>query len=76
MVDNVEHLHFPVWNTGNPLDYEIRVGYTSMNGTGANLVDYSLAWWTTAIPEPASLVMLGFGTFVLLFVRRRLRQEA
>jgi hypothetical protein len=69
LVDNVEHLHFPVWLAGNPNDYDIRVDYTSQNGTNAGLVDYGLAWWTTAVPEPSTLVMISLAA-VGVFARR------
>lgn len=73
IVDNVEHLHIPVWQAGNPFDYEIRVDYGNMNGTNANLVNYGLAWWTAAVPEPATLVLTLFGC-AFAITRRHDRQ--
>ena len=68
LFDNVEHLHFPVWQAGNALDYEIHVSYPNLFA-GANLVDYGLAWWTTAVPEPSTLILV---TIVIgMFFARR-----
>ncbi len=68
LFDNVEHLHFPVWQAGNALDYEIHVSYPNLFA-GANLVDYGLAWWTTAVPEPSTLILV---TIVMgMFFARR-----
>ena len=46
LFENVEHLHFPVWNAGNPLDYEIHVSYPNMfadanlGGLRSRMVDH------------------------------------
>ena len=70
LLENVEHLHFPVWNIGNPLDYEIHVSYPNIFA-GANLVDYSLAWWTTPVPEPGTAILLVLASGWMFLVRRR-----
>jgi hypothetical protein len=64
---NVEHLHYPVPEGGNPFDYELRV---DLLGPGAIFRDYALSWWTTTIPEPGTCLL----TVIALaagFARRR-----
>ena len=45
--ENVEHLHVPVPNDGNPGDYKIHA-----HNTAGALTDYGLAWWTAPPPPP------------------------
>jgi hypothetical protein len=68
---NVEHLHFPIPNNGLAFDYEIRV---DLLGGNPAFRDYSLAWWTTTIPEPNSAALAALAlAFVSGRRRRRLR---
>jgi hypothetical protein len=65
--NNVEHLHYPVFQDGLPLDYSIRV---DLRGSGLDLTSYALAWWT--VPEPtAAFAMAGAALGALLRRRRR-----
>ena len=48
VVDTVEHLHIPLPEDGDPLDYRVRVV-----GSG-QAVNYGLAWWTAEAPPAVS----------------------
>lgn len=68
--NNVEHFQFAIPTTG---EYLLRVRWTSelfdMQG-GANRELYGLAW-STAVPEPGTLVLFALLAPALLAVRRR-----
>lgn len=68
-VDNVEHLHIPVLEWGNPFDYAINVKYTAGMYT-----DFGLSWWSTPVPEPSTYLLFATGLGALLFIKRRRRR--
>ena len=63
----VEHLSFVVPTTGL---YGIRVDFPGMTFGTADSEAYGLAWSGTAVPEPATLAVVGVG-FVAVLIRRR-----
>lgn len=66
-VDNIEHLSFTTATEG---EYTIRVQGTDLFGGSSE--DFGLAWSTSTVPEPGSLVVMTLGG--LLFTRRRNRE--
>ena len=57
-IDNVEHLHFDLTQTGS---YTLVVDRFAGTGTGTN---FGLAWSATAVPEPSAtalILLLGAG---------------
>lgn len=72
--NNVEHLYFPLPQTGW---YMVRVIWTGEHFDEVNDADeeiYGLAWWGSPVPEPTTVGLLAFG--VLALVRRRRRRAA
>lgn len=63
-VDNVEHLH---WNVDAASQYTLRVLGTNLYGSER----FALAWFGTAVPEPASLSLGLFAAIGLAMRRRR-----
>jgi hypothetical protein len=67
VIDNFEHLHIPLLSAGSLNDYLIRVQHFSGGAT-----DYGLSWWVgSAVPEPASAVLLVIMCMQLGCHRRR-----
>ncbi len=69
--NNTEHFTFAIPNAG---EYMLRVRWTEemFDFIGdLNFEQYGLAWSTTAVPEPAALVLALFGLPCLLCSRRR-----
>jgi len=67
-LDNVEHLHIPLPAYGDPGDYEIMI----RQFTGSS-VEYGLAWWTVAVPEPSTygLAIVALLGMIGIVVRQR-----
>jgi hypothetical protein len=64
-VDNVEHLN---WNIDQLAQYTLRVrGAAAFSGSE----QFALAWYGTAVPEPASVTMLAFAAIGCVLRRRR-----
>ncbi|MDF3059384.1 MAG: glycosyltransferase family 1 [Rariglobus sp.] len=54
------------------LRFEVVIDGTVYNFTDADLVDYGIAWQTTAIPEPATcVILLGASALMFAIIRRR-----
>ena len=54
--------------------FEVTIDGTVYNFTDATLVDYGIAWETSAIPEPAVYVaVFGLATLLVVLIRRRQR---
>jgi hypothetical protein len=69
--NNAEHFQFTIPQTG---EYMMRVRWTGelFDLVGdANSELYGLAWWSVAVPEPATLVLLALAVPTLLCARRR-----
>ena len=65
-IDNVEHLHFDLTETGN---YTLLVQREQILGSGTS-TQFGLAWTATAVPEPSSaFVLLTIACFA--FCRRQ-----
>jgi hypothetical protein len=70
-VDNVEHLHIPI----NKVDqYTLRVYGQSVNGLVSEGEQFALAWYSTAVPEPASMLLAAMAGASLFGTRRRRRR--
>ena len=55
-IDNVEHIY---WSIKDPGKYSLRVTRLLVNNSGPD-EQYALAWSSTAVPEPATLLILLF----------------
>jgi hypothetical protein len=73
-VDNVEHLHYPVPENGDPLDYAVRVTLKSQT-PGLDFTDYGLAWWTVNVPAPGTFVLLVAALFATAPARSRKKRS-
>src|SRR5262249_9224248 len=69
-VDDLQYIHFLVTNPGQ---YELLV--TRPSAIGGNRT-YSVAWNSTAVPEPGTLALFSAGAAVLILFGRRGRQFA
>jgi hypothetical protein len=69
--ENVEHLHYPVPEYGDPRDYWIEVALSGSYGNPSE--PFGLAWWTVTAPEPSTVTLLLVGGLGLLghTLRRR-----
>jgi subtilisin family serine protease len=63
--DNLEHLHYPVPENGDPRDYRIEV---DLLFSGDRFYDYGLAWF---VPEPSTFLLLASGLLWLALKRAR-----
>jgi hypothetical protein len=70
-VSTTQELYFTLQNTGT---YLIQVGYSTnlfdLSGNYASQ-DYGIAWAVTGVPEPKTILLLGFGTLLLMIHARR-----
>jgi hypothetical protein len=70
-VSTTQELYFTLQNTGT---YLIQVGYSTnlfdLSGNYASQ-DYGIAWAVTGVPEPKTILLLGFGALFLMIHARR-----
>jgi hypothetical protein len=67
LIDNVEHLHFMLTETGS---YSLKIDRLDVFNSGSN-TQFGLAWSATAVPEPASAFVVALGMLELIMRRRR-----
>jgi hypothetical protein len=67
LIDNVEHIHFDLAQSG---DYTLVVERVAGVGP-ASATDFGLAWWATAIPEPSATLLVLLAGFGRAIRRRR-----